>query len=151
MAEVLGVNAALINAGEGEKGGKGEANGRVRCLYDQHTFAAAVNAINDTVKMGAPLPAGARVLFGKVKSDSLGTTGIFKFGYAASADGSIVADDDAFGASFDAGGAAVETDITGAGLGLKLSQAVQPVLTLTEATDGAAGDTVKIWLFYVVD
>lgn len=149
MAELLGVNAALINAGEGEKGGKGEANGRVRCLYDQHTFVADVNAINDTIKLGAPLPAGARVLFGKVKVGSTGTTGILKIGHPAT--DTEVADDDAFGSNYDPGAAAVETDLTGAGLGKKFTSATQVTATLTEATDSAAGEILKVWLFYVVD
>lgn len=151
MSTLYGVNADLVNDGEGVKIGKGETNGRVRCLYDEHVFAADVNAISDVILMGAKLPAGCRVVGGKVKSDSMGTTGIFKFGYQASDDGSVVADDDAFGTSYDAGGAAVETAVSGAGLGKKLDKAVQPVLTLTEATDSASGDTIKVWLFFVVD
>lgn len=148
---LYGVNAQKIVDNEGVKIGKGETNGRVRCLYDEHTFVADVNAISQTIDIGAKLPAGARVLFGKTKVGSTGTTGIYKIGHLASASGDIVAADDAFGSNFDPGAAAVETDLTGAGLGKKFDEAVQVQVTLTEATDSALGEVLKVWLFYVVD
>lgn len=149
MASLNGVNYALIAAGEGEKGGKGEANGRVRCLYDQHTFVADVNAISDTITLGAPLPAGARVIGGRIKCGSTGTTGIFNLGYTAN--GVDVADADAFGASIDPGAAAIDASIGGAGMGKKFTVATQVQAIFTEATDSAAGETLQVWLLYIVD
>lgn len=147
MADLYGSNynkAYNLN----QKYYKGEYNGMVKCLYDSHTFVAAVNAIADIVKIGK-LPAGAKVLASVVKSVSMGTTGIFHFGYAAN--GVDSADPDAFNVSVDAGGQAVQQQGSGDGIGKRFSVETEVQLQLTEATDGAAGDTIQAWLFYVVD
>ena len=126
----------------------GEYNGHVKTLYDEHTFVEDVNAIGDDILIGK-LPAGARVLATRVKSDSMGTTGIFELGYQAN--GVDVADTDAFDASIDAGGAAVQSDGDGVAIGKKFSAETIVQLQLTEATDSAIGDTVKVWVHYIVD
>lgn len=148
MAEILGLNAAKVADAQGAKIDKGEVTGRVRCLYDEKTFAAEAS-ISDTVKLGAPLPAGARVVGGKIKCPATGATGIFKIGYQAN--GVDVVDDDAFGVSVDPGAAAVYADLAGAGLGKKFTVATQVEATFTEATASATGVKLQIWLFYVVD
>src|SRR5688572_33106783 len=89
----------------------GEFNGKSRILYFDFTAAQDVYAVNDTISL-CKLPKGAKVVDWKLLCPSLGTTGIFSLGNAASVEtsgGSAVeaADVDAFGAAYDAGGAAV--------------------------------------------
>ena len=148
MAEILGVNAAKISAGQGSKINKGEVTGRLHMLYDEKTFTAEV-AVNDTIKLGAPLPAGARVVGGKIKCEATGATGIFKVGYQAN--GVDLVDDDAFATNQDPGAAAVLADLSGAGIGKKFTVATQVEATCTEITAAATGKLFQIWLFYVVD
>jgi hypothetical protein len=128
--------------------GKGEYNGHLKCLYDEHTFAADVNAINDVIKMGK-LPAGSRVVGTVVKMPATGTTGIFEFGYAANAED--VADADGFDATVDAGGTVVHSFGDGVAIGKRFNYETEVQLNLTEATDSALGDTVKTWVYYIVD
>lgn len=149
MASLYGVNAAKLVANTGVKIAKGQSSGRVRNFYDELTIVANVNAINDTIDFGSLLPAGARIVGGKVKGPSTGTTGIIKLGYTDN--GSDVADDDAFGPTFDFGGQAVEAEINGAGVGKTLAKATQVQATFTEATDAAAGKKIQVWINYVVD
>lgn len=147
MATLYGLNYAETYNSNG-KYRPGEYNGHVKTLYDEHTFVADVNAINDIIKIGK-LPAGARVLATRVKSVSLGTTGIFELGYAAN--GVDSADADGFDAIVDAGGQAVQSDGDGVAIGKKFSVETEVQLNLTEATDSALGDTVKVWIHYIVD
>ncbi len=126
----------------------GEYNGHVKTLYDEHTFVADVNAINDIIKIGK-LPAGARVLGTVVKAASSGTTGIVEFGYAAN--GVDSADADGFDAAADFGGQAVHSLGDGVAIGKKFSVETEVQLNLTEATDSALGDTIKAWVYYIVD
>lgn len=153
MATVYGNNYQLAYVDVPAKQvGVGEQAGRKRILFDSHTFAAAVNAIGDIVKIGK-LPKGARVLEAVVYSDSLGTTGILDFGWAASASGAIVADPNGFISGADAGGQAVLSKMiaSSAGLGKKFDEEVEIQLVFTEASDGAAGDSLKAWVEYVLD
>jgi hypothetical protein len=139
--------AAFVDANP-SKFGKGEYNGTVECQYAEHTFAASVNGIGDIIKMGK-LPAGARVLGTVVKCPSTGTTGKFEFGYAAN--GVDVIDEDAFDADADSGGAAIQSEGDGVGIGKKFTVATDTQLQLTEATDTAIGVVIQTWVFFVVD
>lgn len=153
MAELYGNNYKLAYVDVPAKQiGVGEQAGRKRILFDSHTFAAAVNAIGDVIKIGK-LPKGARVLEAVVFSDSLGTTGILDFGWAASADGLEIADPNGFISGADAGGQAVKALSSNASVGLakKFAAEVEIQLVLTEATDGALGDSVKAWVEYILD
>jgi len=153
MAELYGTNYNLAYVSVPAKQvGVGEQAGRKRILFDSHTFAADVNSIGDIVKIGK-LPKGARVLEAVVSSAFLGTTGIFSLGWAASSDGLEVADADGFIAGADAGGQAVKALMAAgaAGLGKKFYAEVDIQLELTKATDGALGDSVSVWIEYILD
>ena len=138
----------------------GAINGVVRCIQFSHTFGQAVIAIGDIIKL-CQLPKGARVLGGKIAISSTGTTGIFKYGYAASAEldvnGTTVeaADDDAFStaADLDAGGSNVDYTLVAADAAFmkKFAGMVDVQLEATEATDAATTDTVNGFIYYVID
>lgn len=153
MAELYGNNYKLAYVDVPAKQiGVGEQAGRKRILFDSHTFAAAVNPIADVIKIGK-LPKGARVLEAVVSSQSLGTTGILNLGWAASADGLEAASAAGFITGADAGGQAVKALMAAgaAGLGKKFAAEVDVQLVLTEATDGALGDSVSVWIEYILD
>lgn len=151
MTDLFGVNYKKVYQDDPSgKANKGEYNGHKKVLFDEHTFAADVNAIGDKIYIGK-LPAGARVLKAVVKSPSLGTTGIVHLGHEASESGDITADADAFVVSADAGGQAVQDSGSGLGIGKRFDEAVTVLLELTEATDAAQDDKIQAWLEYVVD
>lgn len=130
----------------------GDYNGRVRMLKFDHTFAADVNAIADIVKLGK-LPKGAKVIGGRLYCPSLGTTGIFHWGFAADAGAVETADPDAFGVSLDAGGQAVDSTMAGTvgGFLKEFAAEVDVQLAFTEASDDAADVVVKGYLLFVVE
>lgn len=142
-----GVNYAKTVAVPQEFIEPGDHVGKVRCLYDEHTFAADVNGVGETILMGGKLPPNARILDAIVKCPSLGTTGIFKLGYSG--------DDDYFipVAQLDAGGQAVlgKATAASAGLGNKLDEEVQPLITFTEATDNAQDVKLQMWILFSLD
>ena len=155
MAASYGVNATLIR--NSNKAKVGEVNGHKKILFDQIVGERAVYAIGDTIDIGAKLPKGARVLSARVKSASLGTTGIFDFGYKASEEATPVeaADPDGFLVGADAGGQAVSPTATGEGAGAaiakKFDSAVQPQIIFTEATTAATSVVISAWIEYIVD
>lgn len=153
MAASKAVNAALIAANK--KANIGEINGHVKVMYDRIVGERAVYAISDTIDIGGKLPKGARILDAKVKSASLGTTGIMDFGYAASEEPTPleVADPNAFVVGADAGGQAVLQGplSTNTSVGKKLLSAVQPQIVFTEATTAATDVVIEAWIAYIVD
>ncbi len=150
MATLYGKNADKVNDGLGVKIDKGETNGRVRVLYDSYTFDGELTAVApDLIKLGALLPAGARVIGGMFKAPASGATGQVSVGYAAN--GVDVADPDGFVTTKDPGAAAVLAPVDGAAVGKKFTVATQVEATIVEATASADGDTWEMWLLYVVD
>jgi hypothetical protein len=153
MANTNGSNAALLALSK--KAAVGEVNGHVKTIFDTIVFASAVVAVNDTFKIGAPLPKGARVLDVKVKCPSLGTTGIFDIGYLAN--GVDAADPDAFAVGLDAGGQAVlgGPTLAAAGIHKKFTAETQVSGIFTEATTTAAASTtttpLSVAISYIVD
>lgn len=143
---------AGLNAGGAEKAEIGDINGRVRVLHFEHALVGDVVAISDIIKLGQ-LPKGAMIVDSFIYSPSLGTTGIFNFGYAASVDAAEAADADAFGPVLDAGGQAVSQRMLGSyGAFMKrLAGVVDVQLAFTEATSAADGDIVKGYIMYVID
>lgn len=131
-----------------EKIGSGEQNGHKKIMYSEHLYADNVNSIGDVIYMGK-LPAGARVLGGYTKALSTGTTGIFDVGYLANGVDAI--DVNAFAAAQDSGGANPSAIFNGSGIGQEFTAETTVVCTLTEATDAAAGISLKIWVEYIVD
>ena len=148
MPEILGVNAGRVASSVGTKISKGETSGRVRMMYDERVFTAEL-AVNDTVKIGAAIPAGARVVGGKFKCEQTGATGTFKIGFQANGVDAI--NDVAFATGQNTGAAAVYSELAGAGLGKKFVVATQVEATCTVATAAAVGKLFQFWLFYVVD
>jgi hypothetical protein len=138
----------------------GALNGVVRTLQFSHTFGQAVIAIADVIKL-CQLPKGARPVGGQIYITSTGTTGIFKYGYAASLDldssGTTLeaADDDAFStaADLDSGGQVVDYKMVGADAAFlkKFAGKVDVQLEATEATDAATTDTISGYIAYVID
>lgn len=155
MASLEGVNYAKTQENPIEMIDGAEFGGKPRVHYDEHTFAADVNAIGDVIRMGGKLPKNARIIRATVKCPSLGTTGILKFGYEAASDGSESADDDGFivVANLDAGGQDVlgKESAASAAIGKKMSGEVQPILTFTEASDDAADVKIQSWIEYILD
>lgn len=161
MANFYGVNATkLLNQLPTDKVGLGEANGRVRLLYDKFTFTAALTT-SDVLYVGSLLPKGARVLDCVIKSADLGTTGDINVGWQASAEtsaGSAVeaADADGFFAALDVNAAADGYSMIGssfgnsAGLLKKFNAAVQVVIVPSENTTATSGD-IEIAITYVID
>lgn len=150
MAGVYGVNykkAYIDNPSQMIPAG--EQAGRVRVAYDEITFEANVLAISDVVKL-FKIPKGARVLGFRAVGASLGTTGILDFGYAAN--GVDLADPDAFISGLDLGGArASKVDTTEEGIGKKFEAETEIQAVFTEASDGALGDKLQAWCYYVLD
>lgn len=139
--------------GNAGKAPMGTIRGRMRVVKFEGTFAADVQAIADKIKLFKIQP-GWRVLDWKVYCPSLGTTGIFKMGYAASTSGNTVADDDAFGSGYDAGGQlvlAVPAPASAAGWLKLFDEEVEVEAVFTEASDSANGDIIKGWFMIAVD
>jgi hypothetical protein len=124
----------------------GDVSGVVKSLYMSFTCPTADElATTDTLYLGV-LPAGARVLGGKIKCPATGATGIFNVGYQAN--GVDAADLDAFVVGADPGAAAVAAEVAGDGVGKKFSAATTVVLTPTEITADMGTKTVQVWLNY---
>lgn len=124
----------------------GEQSGDVRVLYCNYAAAAEAN-VTDVIYLGK-LPAGARVIGGKVKCPATGATGILKIGVLAN--GVDSADDDAFGSGYDPGAAAVEAALSGEGIGQKFGAETTVVAVPTEITAALSGKTLQVWLEYVI-
>lgn len=124
----------------------GEQSGDTRIMYAEFVGAAEL-ALTDDVYLGK-LPAGARVINGRVICPATGATGIVDIGYLAN--GVDVADQDAFVVGADPGAAAVSAAITGAGIGKKFSVETTVVLKPTEVTASFTGKTLQFWLEYVI-
>lgn len=154
MATVFGVNATkVLSNNPSEKAGVGEQGGRLRVIYDSYAPAGAL-ALNDVIKMGGLIPAGARVLDAKLQFSDLGTTGDVHLGWEASADAVEAADADGFLVDADVNAAAgsvsmLEDQSTVAGMGKKFAAPVQPIITVSEATTAAG--TIRMILEYVID
>lgn len=152
MADFKSTVYKIQNGELAQKIPMGEFIGRERVLYVEAVIGQAVADVADTVSF-CKLPKGARVTGWKILSPSLGSTGIFDLGHKASADGSIVADTDAFGTGLDAGGQAVlgQPTASDAGLFKKFDQEVDVIATFTEATTAATSPVIKLMLHYVID
>lgn len=148
MADLYGANYTKVYVNKpSEKAGKGEFNGHVKTLYDEYTFLAEAGT-SDVVYLGK-LPAGARVVGGKVKCPSTGATGIFDLGYLAN--GVDAADADGFAAAVDPGAAAVLADLNGAAIGKKFTVETTIVADFSEVTASATGDVLQVWVEYIID
>lgn len=150
-----GVNATIAQDVNGaNKIPAGESKGRVRVHRDSYTFLANASVVGDTIDVGPKLPVGARIVDTIVHIPaSLGTTGIWDFGWAASSDAVEAADADGFVVAADGGGQAAKS-LCGAGrpgLNKQFAAEVQPQLICTEVNQAALGKTIEATILYVLD
>jgi len=147
-----------MNAYEEIANGSGQSDpgnhGKVRASYDELDLTENVVAIGD--KLSMPLiPEGARIIDAWIKSDNLGTAGIFDMGLDAHVDrdGDTVADDaDSLVSDADAGGQAVfqRAGLGNVGIGKLIGKGgAQPYLIATEATNAALGDRIRACVLYI--
>ena len=138
MATLYGVNAAKVLAPTAaNRIDQGYIKGRVRCLADYY-IGLGTEANLDVIKIGAPLPIGAKILSGVISITACG--GTFGLGDAVNATryGSILADnaisyiDEVLGFQY--------TIVAGT---------VQVILTCSAAVTAAG--RVNVTLFYTCD
>ncbi len=131
----------------------GDFNGRTQIAYFEYTVVSAPTN-GDVLKL-FKLPAGARVLNAVVSHDDLGTAGVLKLGWAASADAVESADDDGFIVSIDVATAAQIITIheaSGAavpGLFKKFAAEVDVQLAISTAWTATSG-SIKGYIEYVI-
>lgn len=142
MADFKAKNKVILDLADGSKIPYGEVGGEVKVAYDEYICTQNVYAIGDKIMTSIKLPAGARVLYAKVCSESLGTAGIMDFGTEA--------DQDALVVSADAGGQAVAKDGAGVDINKKLAVATEYQLEFTEASDAALGKKISASVLYTL-
>lgn len=146
-------NYANSIASPAVKSQRGDLHGKLSVQFDEITLAQNVIAIGDKIYL-SELPAYARVIDVIIESEDLGTTGVFDCGHAASADGSIVDDPNAFFSGLDCTAAVIGKMSGAAGLAgmmKRFAEPVQPYLVATTATDAADTKSMKITILYVAD
>lgn len=138
MAALKGVNATKIAAMvPADILSPGLCGGNVRCMTDYYVGLGTESA-SDTIKIGAPLPVGATVLFVTCANTSIGgTVGI---GDAVSATRYV--------------SAATDNDVTnsdeeGGGQYTIIATTVQILATVSAAVTAAG--TIKVSVFYTVE
>src|SRR5262245_28101585 len=105
MANKYGVNATKRDVNvPSDKIAPGDYSGRVRVLYDEYTFTAAL-ATTDTLYL-QKIPKGARVIEAVCMFDDLGSTGTFDIGWQAGATAAEAASSQGLFASLDVNSAA---------------------------------------------
>ncbi|MEE9366720.1 MAG: hypothetical protein V3W44_08545 [Dehalococcoidales bacterium] len=123
--------------------------GKVRVLYDQVTMAAAL-ANGDVVNIGAPIPAGARFLYGIILSTAtVGATATVAIGFTPT-DGSA-ADPNAYRLAATHTVANVP-DLFGHTVGIQTVLAVESQIDFTiGAANFPAGGELSIMMFFAVE
>ena len=131
-----------------EKIPTGEVSGESKFAYDEITLPQNAIALNDVIKTSLRVTKGAKILdAGILIPASLGTTGIFSLGRAASS--LNAADPDSLVVSADAGGQAALAKATAASVDLLKDIEEDELmfdLTCTEATTAANGLKIKVWI-----
>lgn len=156
MATVYGNNAdKLLVDVPAQQLDAGDAGGRVRSIYDKYTLTADL-ASADVIKMGAKIPAGARVIECILKCADLDASGgTLDVGWEASADAVESANTSGFYSNVDVATAAdvflaSQNAASPAGIMKKFSSAVQPIITVDGDTDATTGD-IELVILYIVD
>jgi hypothetical protein len=140
-----------------------EYNGRLHVHYDEYVFAGDL-AVNDIIKMGGMLPAGARVITSLVDSPDLDTAsaGAITYGWADSPDVDsagttlVAAVANGFNTSMDVHTAGLaqtsDTLLASAAVGKfkKFAGKVQPQIKITGETDATTG-TIRAAILYTFD
>lgn len=157
MATWLGTNATKVAASPAKLAEEGEQTGRLRVLYDEFALTADMG-VNDIIKIGAPLPANARVMNALLDSPDLDSSsaGALTLGWAASADGVESADAAGFLTTQDVHTAGIAGQMSSllcsnvAGKFKRFAASVQVQVKVTGETDATSG-TIRVAIFYVVD
>ena len=153
MATVYGVNYTAANITKpSEKVGAFDLSGKHRSLYETYVLDGEL-ALNDIVVIGK-LPPGAKIVNARFVAPSDGTSGQYDLGWASN--GTDAADSDGIfaGAELDSGAGAVDAKMLGTAAGWQKKFAdVETTLQLLviEATTASVGDTLKIFVEYVVE
>ena len=153
-----GVNYAKTQASPFEAVDQSEVNGRLHVQYDSFVITAT-SAAGDTILMGTPLPAGARVLAALLDSPRLdvSNSSTISFGWLASADLVEAAQSAGFLAAQDVHTAGIAASMTsalaGANVGKfkKFQSAVQPVLTFVAGPTTVTTGTIQTTIHYTFD
>lgn len=136
---------------------QGEFSGGIRVHYDEYVFTADL-AVNDIIKMGGKLPAGARVLDVVLDSPDLDSAaaGALTSGWLASDDAVVAADDDGFLTTVDVHTAGKAQSMSALlatavpGKFKKFASSVQPAIKISGETDATTG-TIRQAIYYIVD
>lgn len=146
---IIAKNSDIVNDVNGAaKVDSGEVVGRVRVLFEEITFSG-LSVLNAVTKVGAKLPAGARVLDATVLGQDV-TLGSYTLGHAKSANHS--ADAAAFvTAVFTTAAIAKPAVASNAGIGVKYLDEMQIELKCTAASVASDGKKLKLWINYVLD
>lgn len=164
MATNYGKNAAAAIAVPFEAIEQSEVNGRIHVQYDEFPITA-VFAANDTIVMGAPLPAGARVMSVLLDCPDIDTSSnaTISSGWLASAEATPLEAANATGflAAQDVHTAALAASMTSAVCGTvgnagygkfhKFLSSVQPVLTVAAGPSTATTGTIRQTIHYTFD
>lgn len=153
MADFFGDNATLRESNvPSEKIRTQDQHGRMRIAHDELTFTDELTTSDVLTLM--KLPAGAKIYEVEINTDDLGTTGILDVGWAASAEGGEVADDNGLYAALDvkaAANARLKIVNSVAGFQKRFTEEVEIQVVPSENTDVATGQTLSLTIWYVVD
>lgn len=164
MATRYGVSATkILNTTPVDLGNQAAQGSRLYVIYDSIAISAVTTAA-DIIKMGAKIPAGARVLDAYIDTADLDaqSAGAMTLGWAASeqldSTGTAVEAASSAGliSSIDTHTAATTKALnsiiaaTCAGKFKKFSAAVQPQLTITGTGDATSG-SIFMTIYYVID
>lgn len=158
MATKYGVNATkILNSTIPSLAEEGEIRGRIQVHYDEYTLTADL-AANDVINMGGLLPANARILDVVLDSADLDaqSAGALISGWAVSADGVEIADDNGFLTTVDVHTSGKAQSMSALlcsnvpGKFKKFAAAVQPQITISGETDATSG-TIRQAIYFIVD
>ena len=159
MATVNGDNATNFQATPKVMNRVNAQHGRLRVLFDSYTLLAELTAA-DKIRIGAPLPPGAKIYEAKLMAPQLGSTGgagELDLGYEAVSGGSLTADPNAFIDGLEVGSALGNAQMSdtqslaGNGLVISDTEEAQVIVTAIETTDAGIGDEILAWVWYSVD
>lgn len=149
MAELKGKNATVAKGVNGAtKIPSGEHVGRVRCLLETVDFTTVAASASDTVLLGAPLQAGARVLEVVVSGPAL--AGSIDVGWQANVQDALDADGFIAAGSI-AAASKIEMAAGAPGLGKKFESETQIFGTFSAGITAGANKYLNVWVYYVLD
>ena len=159
MPTVNGLNATKFQATPKQKVRANAQHGKLRIMYDEHTLLAELTA-NDIIRMGAPLPPGARIIEAKLMSPQLGSgggNGELDMGWVAVGSGDLTDDPNGLIDGLEVGSALGNAQMSdtqslaGNGKVISDTEEAQVIVTGIETTDAGIADKIQCWVQYVVD